>query len=363
MKLMLYKLDVYIIKKFLGTFFFAIFLIICIAVIFDFSEKVDEFMENEAPFKLILIDYYLNFIPYFAVLFAPLFTFIAVIFFTSRMAYNTEIIAILSSGISFKRLLIPYFISATLIMMFNLVLGNYIIPKANAKRFKFEEEYYHDSKLRFDETNVHKQIEPGIYIYLQSYFTTSNQGKKFSMEKYENGKLVSKLFARNIRWNEKKQKWVISEYYIRNYNGEKSEIEKGLSIDTTINLHPDEFTRRDNSVEAMSMKELNAFIDEQKLQGSGNISFLLVEKRKRLAFPFSTYILTLIGVSVSSRKLRGGIGMQIGIGLIVAFSYLLFMQFTSQFAISGIFSPTIAVWFPNILYAVIAYFLYKYAPK
>ncbi len=363
MRLMLYKLDVYIIKKFLGTFFLAIFLIICIAVIFDFSEKVDEFMENEAPWQLVITDYYMNFIPYFAILFAPLFTFIAVIFFTSRMAYNTEIIAILSSGISFHRLLIPYFISATIIMLFNLLLGNYIIPAANAERFEFEETYYHSSKLHFDESNVHKQIEPGIYVYLKSYYTTSNLGQQFSMEKYENGRLTSKLFADKIRWNEKKQKWTLSNYYIRNYIGETSIIKKGVSADTAINLKPEEFSRRDNAVEAMTIGQLNRFIKEQKLQGAGNINFLMVEKRRRFSFPFSTYILTLIGISVSSRKLRGGIGMQIGIGLTVAFSYLLFMQFSAQFAISGNLTPTLAVWSPNIIYAIIAVILYKYAPK
>jgi lipopolysaccharide export system permease protein len=363
MKLMLYKLDIYIIKKFLGTFFLAILLIICIAVIFDFSEKVDEFMENEAPWKLVIMQYYLNFIPYFAVLFAPLFTFIAVIFFTSRMAYNTEIIAILSSGISFRRILVPYFISATIIMIFNFVLGNYVIPKANAERFKFEEIYYHKSKLSFKESNVHKQIEPGIYIYLKRYYTNNNLGQQFSMEKFENGKLISKLFADNIRWNDKKQKWTINNYYIRNFNGEESTVTTGRSIDTTINLKPEEFSRRDNAVEAMNLNELNRFIENQRLQGAGNIEFLMVEKRKRVAFPFSTYVLTLIGVSVSSRKLRGGIGMQIGIGVVVAFSYLLFMQFSSQYAISGALSPTVAVWFPNALYGIIAIILYKYAPK
>ncbi len=357
------KLDIYIIKKFLGTYFFAIFLIISIAVIFDISEKLDEFLENQAPARAIFFDYYLNFIPYFAVLFAPLFTFIAVIFFTSRMAYNTEIIAILSSGISFHRILVPYFISATVITVFNFYLGNSIIPKANQERFIFEDNYYFSGPKSFREKNFHRQIEPGVFIYLESYDTRFNTGRRFSMEKFEDGKLVSKLMSQHIKWDSTIKKWQIQDYYIRNYDGISQTITKGQKVDTTINLSPKEFRRRDNVVEAMSLSELNEFIEDQKMQGSAKLNLILVEKNKRIAFPFSTFILSLIGVSVSSRKVRGGIGMHIGIGLLVSFSYILFQQFSAQYAISGALPAYVAMWLPNILYAFVAYMLYRMAPK
>jgi len=363
MNLKIQTIDLYIIKKFLGTYFGAIILIILIAVVFDFSEKIDDFLENNAPLKSILLDYYLNFIPYFAVLFAPLFTFIAVIFFTSRMAYNTEIIAILSSGVSFNRLLYPYFLSATFIMVFNLLMGNYIIPGANHQRFIFEEQYYHKVPKGFQDRNVHIQIEPGVYVYLETFNTWTNFGRKFSIEKYDQGELVSKLISQEIRWDSTKHTWQIKNYYIRDYIDGKQKITEGSSLDTAINLDPDEFKRRDNVIEAMSFKELNEFISNQQMQGSTKVSQLLVERNRRFSFPFSTYILTLIGVSVSSRKVRGGIGMHIGVGLLVSFSYILFLQFSSQYAINGSLTPFIATWLPNFIFAFIALYLYKLAPK
>ena len=357
------KIDIYIIKKFLGTYFLAIFLIILIAVVFDFSEKIDDFIENNAPMRSVFLDYYLNFIPYFAVLFAPLFTFIAVIFFTSRMAYNTEVIAILSSGVSFPRLLVPYFISASFIMIFNLMLGNYIIPHANNIRFNFEEQYYHKRPKGFSEKNVHRQIEPGLYVYLESYNTRNNYGRRFSLEKYEKGELVSKLLSQEIRWDSTKNKWQIRNYYIRDYSDTQQKITQGTVLDTALSLKPEEFSLRDNVVEAMTLNELNDFIENQRMQGSAKVNSLLVERNKRFSFPFSTFILTLIGVAVSSRKVRGGIGMHIGIGLLVSFSYILFLQFSAQYAISGIMAPWLATWLPNFIFAIVAIFLYKLAPK
>ncbi len=360
---MLKKLDIYIIRKFLSTYFGAILLIILIAVVFDFSEKIDDFLENEAPFRAILVEYYLNFIPYFAVLFAPLFTFISVIFFTSRMAYNTEVIAILSSGVSFPRLLRPYFLAATVIMLFNMLMGNFVIPKANHVRFQFEEKYYHSSVKGYGDKNVHRQIEPGVFMYLESYNTRNNWGRRFSLEKFEDGKLVSKLISQEIRWDSVKVKWHIRNYYIRDYIDGEQIITSGNAIDTAINLDPEVFRMRDNVVEAMTLEQLNQFIAEQKMQGSSNISQLQVEKNRRFSFPFSTYILTLIGVSVSSRKVRGGIGMHIGIGLMVSFSYILFLQFSAQYAISGAMSAWLATWLPNFVFVFVAWFLYRLAPK
>jgi lipopolysaccharide export system permease protein len=356
-------IDRYIIWKFLGTFFFAIVLIMGIAVIFDISEKIDDFLENSVSLNEIIFKYYLNFIPYFAVLFSSLFIFISVIFFTSKMAYNTEIIAILNSGMSFRRMMYPYFLSAVFLSLFSYSLSDFVIPKANRVRLEFEERYIHSRPVSFNQRNVHKQIEPGVYIYMESYSNVSEIGYRFSMEQFEDGHLVSKLLSDYIRWDSTKTKWTIHNYYIRELNGIKETITEGKMIDTTLNMHPDEFKRRMNFVETMSISELNDFIDHLRLQGSDNIEAFIIERDKRVAFPFSTFILTLIGVSLSTRKVRGGIGVHIGTGLLLAFSYILFMQFSSQFAISGAVSPLIAAWIPNILFAIIGLFLYRMAPK
>jgi lipopolysaccharide export system permease protein len=356
-------LDYYIIKKFLGTFFFALLLIIVIAVVFDFSEKVDDFLEKSAPAKAIIFDYYMNFIPNFAVLFSSLFTFIAVIFFTSKMAYDTEIIAILASGMSFRRLVYPYLISAAIISGFSFFLSNYVIPNANKTRLEFEERYVRNHPYNYDKRNVHKQISPGIYVFMESFSNSTDMGFKFSLEKFEKGKLTSKLMADYIRWDSVKHKWNLQNYYIRNLKGLDESIIKGQSADTTINLDPNEFKRRDDFVETMNLTDLNTFIRKLSSQGADNISAFIIEKQKRLAFPISTFILTMIGLTLSSRKVRGGIGMQLGVGLGLSFSYILFMQFSSQFAISGTLSPFLAAWVPNFIFIIISILLYRSAPK
>jgi lipopolysaccharide export system permease protein len=356
------KLDLYIIRKFLGTFFFAIVLIISITIVFDFSEKIDNFIDKEAPFKAVIFDYYVNFIPYFANLFSALFTFVSVIYFTSKMAYDTEIIAILSSGISFRRMMFPYFISALIIGIFSFFLSNFVIPPANAKRLDFTETYL---KKRFinKERNIHRQIEPGLFIYMTNFETSSKIGYKFSLEKFEGKQLVSKLTSRSIKWNKEKEKWTIKDYVIRRIDGDKETLEKGKSIDTLLNFKPDEFSRRTNVVEAMNMMELDDFIDEQIMRGDSNISAYKIEKYRRIANPFSAFILTLIGVSLASRKVRGGMGLHLGIGLALSFSFILFMQISTVFATNGSMNPLLAVWLPNILFLVIGIYLYRVAPK
>ncbi len=356
-------LDVYITRKFLGTFAFSILAILAIAVVFDFSEKIDDFIENSAPGREVVLDYYMNFIPHFAVLFSPLFTFISVIFFTSRMAYNTEIIAILSSGISFRRLLMPYMFSALLIAIFAFVMSDKVIPGSNKVRLDFEEKYLHKRPVPFERRHIHRQIEPGVFIYMESYSNVSSTGYNFSIEKYEDGQLVSKLISDQIIWDDNEKRWVIIRYYIRDYDGLNETIREGSHIDTVLNMHPSEFTRRPNVVEAMSIAELNELIDVSRMQGETNITAYLIEKHKRIAFPFATFILTLMGVSVSSKKSRGGIGFQLGVGMALSFGYILFMQFSSQFSIGGSLSPAFAAWLPNIIFSVVGVFLYLSAPK
>jgi lipopolysaccharide export system permease protein len=355
-------LDAYIMKKFLGTFFFSILLIILIVIIFDISEKIDDFIEKKAPLKDILLGYYLNFIPYFVTQFSYLFIFIAVIFFTSKMAYNSEIIAILSSGVSFRRFLYPYFLSSCLLVAFIFVLNDVVIPAANRKRLAFEDVYI-KSPVMFMKENVHKQVAPGLYIYLES-FNRAEQANKFSMERYEGGRLESKLIADKAVWNKEKEKWTILNYYIRDIDSTGHEtLTKGTRMDTTINLHPSEFKRRENFIEQMNMSELRAFIAELKMEGADNVNDYIIKLNERIAAPFSTFILTLIGVSLSSRKIRGGMGVQVAVGIVLCFMYILFMRFSSEFSSKGNLNPVLAAWIPNIIFGVISLVLYRIAPK
>lgn len=356
-------LDLYIIRKFLGTYFYSIILICTIAVVFDFAENIDKFIDNEAPVKAVIFDYYLNFIPYFAILFSSLFTFISVIFFTSKMAYDTEIIAILSNGVSFRRLLIPYFLSALVIAAFSFLLSDQVLPDANAQRLNFEQLYRRGGVQPYMERDIHKQIAPGVFIYMSNYSNASDIGYNFSMERFENGEMVWKLISDYVRWDSVINKWSIRNYYIREIEGLNEHITSGVQLDTVINIHPSDFARLEKIVETMSLAELNDFIAQQRMQGAENINTYLIEKHSRIAYPFSTFILTVIGMAVSSRKVKGGIGLHIGTGLALSFSYILFMRFTTMFAISGLFSPLVAVWIPNVAYGIIAYFLYRMAPK
>ncbi|HOZ82708.1 MAG TPA: LptF/LptG family permease [Bacteroidia bacterium] len=355
-------LDLYIIKKFLGTFLFAIGLIICIAVVFDISEKVDDFIERHAPLKAIAFDYYLNFIPYFANLFSPLFVFISVIFFTSKMAGQTEIIAILNSGISFNRFLRPYIISATVIAIASFYLNNWVIPHANLVRLQFENIYIKNPYV-YRGRNIHRQIKPGEFVYFESYDNKANTGFMFSIEKFEGGKLVTKLMADRITWDSLTQKWSIENYTIRHINGMTEELKKGIRLDTTLSIHPSEFNRRMNFIEAMDFSELNSYIKEEKSRGSEVIPFYEVEKYRRTSYPFATFILTLIGVAISSKKVRGGIGLQLGAGILLSFTYIMFMQVSTTFATNGNLPAVVAVWIPNLVYAFIAIYLLRKAPK
>ena len=356
-------LDRYIISKFLGTFFFALLMIIVITVVFDISEKIDDFIEKKAPLQAIVFDYYLNFVPYFVSLFSSLFIFISVIFFTSKLAAQTEIIAILSSGISFRRFLYPYFIGACILACFSFVINDVIMPSANKNRLDFEDKYLKNPVI-YLERNVHKQVEPGLFVYLESFSNSSETAYQFSMERYKDDRMVSKLMSQNAQWNKEKEKWTIKDYYIRDIDSLGHEtLSSGAGIDTTINLHPSEFKRRANFTETMSIAELNEFIDHLRMQGADNVKAFLIELHKRIAFPFSTFILTLIGASLSTRKVRGGIGIHVAIGIAISFLYILFMQFSAEFATKGNLDPIVAAWIPNIIFGIVSAFLYRLAPK
>jgi len=353
------KIDWYIVKKFLGTFFFTLALILLIVIVFDISEKIDDFLESEATIKSIIMDYYLNFIPYFGNLFSPLFIFISVIFFTSKMANDTEIIAIFNSGMSFKRLLKPFMISAVVLGVISFVLGNFIIPSSNSERINFENKYLKNKRYSRAK-NIHMQIQTGQYIYMESFNSTRNIGYKFTLENFKNGKLASKLKSDYIQYDTISHKWTIKKYEIREFSDNEEVISNGSSIDTSLNLSSHDFTKRKSLVETMNLFELNDYIVDEELKGSEQLVYHKIEKYKRVAFPFASIILTLIAVAIASRKMRGGIGIHLGIGIVIAFTYILFMQVSTTFATNSNLAPALAVWIPNLCYMVLAgVLLYK----
>ena len=355
-------IDRYIIRKFIGTYFFALLLIIGIVIIFDISEKIDDFVDKEAPIKEIVINYYANFIPYFINMFSPLFVFITVIFFTSKLAANSEIIAILAGGISFKRLMYPYFICAAVICAFSLTLNLYVIPPANKGRHAFEAKYI---KKAFQNTdrNIHYQISPGIFMYVESFSTWNNTAYKFTLEEIKGHQIKSKLSAESAQWDTVKNCWILNNYHLRDYKGNSEVITSGQKLDTTLSITLADFYRKKNVVEDLPYRQLEDLIETQVMRGDQMVKYALIEKYTRYAMPFSAFILTLIGVSLSSKKRRGGIGLNIGIGIALSFSYILFLRFSQMFVHTDTLSPAVALWLPNLIFAVIAVFLYRIAPK
>ncbi|MDE6450421.1 MAG: LptF/LptG family permease [Muribaculaceae bacterium] len=352
-------LDWYIIRKFLGTYVFAILLILAITIMFDINEKLDAFMK--APLKATIFDYFLNFLPYFANQFSPLFTFIAVIFFTSKMADNSEIIAILSSGVSYHRLLRPYMISATVIAVVTYVLSAYIIPPANVERINYTNTYVKNKRVDYG-SNIMLQVDKGEIAYMSRYDNTTRTGIKFSLEKFQDKKLVSRLTAQTIKWDTLYQ-WRVQNYMIRDFRDNREYITSGYSLDTIIPFEPRDFLISKNDHETLTSPQLREYISRQKERGVANIKAFEIENERRYAMCAAACILTIIGMSLSSRKVKGGMGINIGIGLVLSFSYILFTTVTSTFAVSGLTSPFIAMWIPNILYSIIAVVLYRNAAR
>lgn len=361
MKWKLTRIDWYIIKQFLGTYIFAILLIIAISVVFDINEKIDKFLKPEVPLSAIVFDYYLNFIPYFVNLFSPLFTFIAVIFFTSKLADHSEIIAMLASGISFKRLMVPYAISAAIIAFFTFILNAFIIPPANRTRIDFQNKYIKNKAVEYAR-NVQLEVEPGTFAYFDRYDARSNMGYRFSLEQFDGKRLISRLTANSIKYDTLYH-WQVIDYVIRDFDGMREHISSGSRKDTTLTIVPSDFLISVNDCEKMTSPQLHEYIQRQQKRGIGNIQTFKIEYHKRYATIMAAFILTCIGVSLSSRKVKGGMGLNIGIGIGLSFSYILFMTITSTFAISGAVSPMIASWIPNILYSFIAIYLYNKAPR
>ena len=355
------RIDTYIMMKFLGTYFFSLVLILSISVIFDLTEKLDNFYDHNAPFKAIVFDYYLNFIPLYMNMFSPLFTFISVIFFTSKMASNTEIIAILASGVSFKRMMLPYFLSAALIAAISFTLGAFVIPPAQVKMLQFQNVYVKKFKQE-NTSNLQMEVDKGVIMYIERFEISNNTGYSFSLEKFKGKTLVSRLTAQSITWDSAHH-WTMNDYLQRDFRGMRETITRGTSKDTTINVQPQEFFITSEEATQMNILQLRNYLIKQKERGVGNSQAFEDEYYKRYSMPLAAFIMTLIGVSLSSRKVRGGIGLHLGIGLALSAFYILFMTMSTTFAVNGIMSAFAAVWLPNIVFMFIGIYLYRTAPK
>ncbi len=357
------KIDWYISKKFISSFFLSMLLIIVIVIIFDLSEKIDYFVRNEAPLKAVVFDYFANYIPYLVNMFASLFVFITVIFFTTRMASNSEIIAILSCGVSFHRMMVPYLVTAALIGVLSLGLSLFVIPRANADRIEFENQYIKRGN-NFDLTNIHYQISPGQFVFIESFSRWNNTAYKFTIEDMEGHRLVRKVSAESAAWDSTMDGWHLRKVFVRDYGtGLQDRVKYQEEMDTVIVLKLKDLFNNQKTVETLAIGPLNELIATQKLRGDANVMYASIEKQRRFAMPFSVLILTIIGVSLSARKRRGGIGWNIGIGIALAFSYIFFLRVSEMFVYTDTLPPAVALWLPNLLYTIIAAFLYQRACK
>lgn len=358
------KIDSYISRKFILTFLGAMVLIIGIVIIIDISEKIQFFVKNDAPLKAIVLDYYLNFVPYFINMFSPLFVFITVIFFTSRMAANSEIIGILSGGVSYRRMLVPYIVTAAFIGALSLGLNLYVIPHANATRLDFEAKYVRRHN-NYNLSNIHYQISPGQFVFIESFSRWNNTAYRMTIEDVENNKLKRKVSSETAVWDSTLDGWSLRRVFIRDYRegSLEDEVTYRARIDTVIDLKLIDLFNNEKTVEKLDAGQLRTLINKQKMRGDANVMYARIEEQRRWSMPFSAIILTVIGVTLSSRKKRGGTGWNIGIGIALAFSYILFMKFSEMFVYTGALPAWVALWIPNLLFCVIAVLLYRYAPK
>lgn len=354
-------IDRYIIKKFLGTFFFSIVLILSIAIVFDLTEKMDDFFEEQVPLHEIIFDYYINFIPYYMNMFSPLFIFISVIFFTSKLAGNSEIIAILASGVSFQRLMWPYFVSAFLLFVLSFVLGGYVIPPASGKLLDFTDKYIEKFKTE-NARNVQMEVEPGTILYIESFQVRTNTGFRASLEHFDGKVLQTRITADRIKYDSA-YNWHLERYQKRQFEGMREALEVGERLDTIIPIQPYELFVTAQEAQQMTNPELSDYMEKQRKRGAGNIQAFETEWWKRWASPIGAFIMTLLGVTMSSRKVRGGMGKNLGIGLTLSALYILFSTVSTTFSVSGVMSPFMSVWLPNFVFLAIGIVLYRRAPK
>lgn len=355
------RLDWYIIGKFLGTYFFSIVLILSIAIVFDLTEKMDDFFENQVSVREIITDYYLPFIPYYANMFSSLFIFISVIFFTSKLAGNSEIIAMMAAGVSYHRLMLPYFVSATLLFGISFVLGGYVIPPATGKMLTFTDKYIQHFTSE-NARNVQMEVEPGTILYIESFQKRSNMGYRVSLEHFENKTLTMRITADRIRYDSA-HCWHLESYVRRDFDGMRETLTKGNRLDTIIPVQPRELFVTAEQAQEMTNPELIEYMELQEQRGAGNIQAFETEYHKRWASPLGAFIMTLLGVTMSSKKVRGGMGKNLGIGIVLTAAYILFSTVSTTFSVNGVMSPFMSAWLPNFVFLAIGIVLYIRALK
>lgn len=355
-------LDRYIIRQFLGTFFFILVVIMMIAVVFDISEKTQDFAEMRATTEEIILEFYVNFVVYYSNLFSGLLIFIAVLLFTSRLAHRTEVIAMLSSGVSFPRIMWPYFMAATMLAAMSLFVNHTVLPAANKVRLAFEEEHIRVA-YHVDQKNIHREIAPGIIAYFETWNAEHRKGFRFSLEHWKEGELTSKLISDRAEYDSVAGTWQVYDYLIREMDGTRERIRRGARLDTALALLPSDMGQRWETSMAMSWSELNSYIEAKCAQGDDSVIPYLIEKHQRTSYPFATYVFTLIGVSIASRKVRGGTGLHLAAGVALVLLYIFAMKLTTVAATNAGLDPLIAVWLPNLLFAAIGVLIYRRAPK
>jgi lipopolysaccharide export system permease protein len=361
------KIDRYILLKYLTTFFFCLILFTAIVVVVDISEKTDNFVKSKLPVSRIITDYYFGFIPRIDAMLFPLFVFISVIFFTSKMAGRSEIIAILSSGVSFRRFLLPYVVGGIFLSAVLWVGYQYVVPKANLKWAIFEIKYIDNqnpANLNSNsKRNLYFKLDSNSYVGIREYDTILKSGKGFFVQRFEKNRMVSNLRSEQFSWDSTKSKWKLSNAVERKLDSISERVIRSNELMVSYNFKPRDL-RRDNYLkDQMPTPELNEFIKLERLRGSEMLNTLLVERYNRDAIPVSVLILTIIGAVLASRKIRGGSGLHLAIGVIISVLYILFSRFSLVFATKGSFTPFLAAWTPNIIFGILAFYLYKKAPK
>ncbi len=354
---MLTRLDKYVLKNFLATFFFLLLAFSAIAIVIDFTEKINDFVKKKVPVGEILL-YFRDFLPYILALLFPVFIFVAVIFFTSRLANRSEVIAMLCSGMSFKRFLRPYFIGAAIISFILLIANHYIIPVANKGRLRFEEKYLWDKAYSYSD-NFHMRISPTEYIYMQSYNPESRLGYRFSYEKMEGTLMKQQITAERCEYDSINKLWKLSEVVVHTNDSLRESMKRYPTYSTVFNFAPGDIVERREGKQMMTTPVLNAFIKRELEKGSENLNEYFIEKHRRTAAPFSSFVLSIIGACIASRKVRGGSGIHLAVGLMISAVYIFLMQFTTMFSMKGSLHPMLSVWIPNMLFTILAGYIYK----
>lgn len=375
-------LDWYILKRFLSTFFFVVLILLAVITVIDLTEKMDKFAKAQLKAGQIAM-YYLDFVPWIGSLITPITIFIATVYVCARMAGHTEIVAILSSGVSFRRFIVPLFIGAAVVAAISFVLNGWIIPDSNKSRLAFELQYI-KNKYYFDQRNIHMQVAPDTYLYMQSYNNNNQTGYHFTLERFEDNRLIEKLYARRIEWDSTTQKWKLRNWTVRKIdaifektaNPEKlidhpgssqvtfaDSLMSGDATDTTLVIHPKEFENDYRKYDGLTLNELNDYIRTLRERGSTGVEVYEVEKYTRYSAPVTIFILVFMGAIVSSRKSRGGTGVQIALGFLLSFIFILFFTLFRTFAESGSLPPAVSVWIPNLIFGIISIAMYKYVPR